>query len=203
MVDPDALARVGIQSFFERTSRLRVVAEAATLGEARIRMEGMPEAAGILITDVPLRDGSGIDIIAEARRREPPLEVIVHCGAVTAHTLRRALAMGARGIVLKCSGGEALLAAAECALQGQVYLDPNLGEVIAEALTDPEDVDRLASDERLLALLSRGLTDKDIARVTGKTDAAVSRDVAMLLRRMGVTSRAAAVGDAVRRGLLL
>lgn len=201
-MDPDALSRVGIQSFFERTSDLRVVAEAATLGEARIRMEGLPETAGILIADVPLRDGSGIDIIAEARRREPPLDVIVHCTAVTAHTLRRALALGARGIVLKCSGGEALLAAIACVQQGQVYLDPNLGDVIAEALAHPENVDRLASDERLLALLARGLTDKDIARVSGKTDAAVSRDVAMLLRRMGVTSRAAAVGEAVRRGLL-
>jgi DNA-binding NarL/FixJ family response regulator len=201
-VDPDALWRVGIQSFFERTSDLRVVAEAATLGEARIRMEGLPETAGILIADVPLRDGSGIDIIAEARRREPPLDVIVHCTAVTSHTLRRALALGARGVVLKCSGGEALLAAIAWVQQGQVYLDPNLGDVIAEALAHPENVDRLASDERLLALLSRGLTDKDIARVTGKTDAAVSRDVAMLLRRMGVTSRAAAVGEAVRRGLL-
>ena len=201
-MDPDALSRVGIQSFFERTRDLRVVAEAAALGEARIRMEGLPEAAGILIADVPLRDGSGIDIIAEARRREPPLEVIVHCTAVTAHTLRRALALGARGVVIKRSGGDALLAAIACAQQGQVYLDPNLGEVIAEALTHPENVERLASDERLLALLARGLTDKDIARVTGKTDAAVSRDVAMLLRRMGVTSRAAAVGEAVRRGLL-
>jgi DNA-binding NarL/FixJ family response regulator len=201
-VDPDALSRVGIQSFFERTSDLRVVAEAATLGEARIRMEGLPETAGILIADVPLRDGSGIDIIAEARRREPPLDVIVHCTTVTSHTLRRALALGARGVVLKCSGGEALLAAIAWVQQGQVYLDPNLGDVIAEALAHPENVDRLASDERLLALLSRGLTDKDIARVTGKTDAAVSRDVAMLLRRMGVTSRAAAVGEAVRRGLL-
>jgi DNA-binding NarL/FixJ family response regulator len=201
-VDPDALSRVGIQSFFERTSDLRVVAEAATLGEARIRMEGLPETAGILIADVPLRDGSGIDIIAEARRREPPLDVIVHCTAVTAHTLRRALALGARGVVLKCSGGEALLAAIAWVQQGQVYLDPNLGDVIAEALAHPENVDRLASDERLLALLARGLTDKDIARVSGKTDAAVSRDVAMLLRRMGVTSRAAAVGEAVRRGLL-
>ncbi|HVS44010.1 MAG TPA: response regulator transcription factor [Candidatus Dormibacteraeota bacterium] len=201
-MDPDALSRVGIQSFFERTSDLRVVAEAATLGEARIRMEGLPETAGILIADVPLRDGSGIDIIAEARRREPPLDVIVHCTTVTSHTLRRALALGARGVVLKCSGGEALLAAIAWVQQGQVYLDPNLGDVIAEALAHPENVDRLASDERLLALLSRGLTDKDIARVTGKTDAAVSRDVAMLLRRMGVTSRAAAVGEAVRRGLL-
>ena len=201
-MDPDALSRVGIQSFFERTPDLRVVAEAATLGEARIRMEGLPETAGILIADVPLRDGSGIDIIAEARRREPPLDVIVHCTAVTAHTLRRALALGARGVVLKCSGGEALLAAITWVQQGQVYLDPNLGDVIAEALAHPENVERLASDERLLALLARGLTDKDIARVTGRTDAAISRDVAMLLRRMGVTSRAAAVGEAVRRGLL-
>lgn len=201
-MDPDALARVGIQSFLERTGRLRVVAEAGTLGEARVRMEGLPEAAAVLITDVPLRDGSGIDIIAEARRRTPPLEVIVHCAEVSAHTLRRVLAMGARGVVLKGSGGDALVAAIECAQNGQVYLDPNLGAVIAEALAHPEDVERLASDERLLGLLARGLTDKDIARIVGKTDAAVSRDVALLLRRMGVTSRAAAVGAAVRRGLL-
>jgi DNA-binding NarL/FixJ family response regulator len=202
VVDADALARVGLQSYLERTSRLRVVAEAANLGEARVRMEGLPESTAILIADVPLKDGTGIDVVGEVRRRTPPLEVVVHTAGITAHTLRRVLAMGARGIVLKNSGGDALLAAVECARRGQIYLDPNLGEVIAEALAFPENVERLASDERLLTLLARGLTDKDIARTLGKTEAGVSRDVAVLLRRMGVTSRAAAVGVAVRRGML-
>ena len=52
-------------------------------------------------------------------------------------------------------------------------------------------------------MVRRGLTDKDIARILGRTPSGVSRDIAGLLQRMGVSSRAAAVSHAVRTGIVV
>jgi DNA-binding NarL/FixJ family response regulator len=203
VVDDHAVVRVGVRSFLEGTGRFRVVAEASSLTEARMRMSTLPESVTLLIADMQLKGGSGIDIIREARLREPPLEVIVLTSFPSARTLRRALAIGARGFVLKEAGGGALLEALIWAQKGHVYLDPRLGEAIVDALVFPDNVDRQASEERLLTLLADGLTDRDIARILSKPQATVSRDISLLLKRMGVTSRAAAVSAALRRGLLV
>ena len=120
-----------------------------------------------------------------------------------ARTLHRALATGARGFVLKEAGGDALVTALACARDGQLYLDPRLGDAITTVLTVPDDIARQASDQRLLSLLADGLTDKDIARILGRTPSGVSRDIAALLQRMGVSSRAAAVSQAVRSGIVV
>jgi DNA-binding NarL/FixJ family response regulator len=203
VVDDHAVVRVGVRSFLEGTGRFRVVAEASSLTEARMRMSTLPESVTLLIADMQLKGGSGIDIIREARLREPPLEVIVLTSFPSARILRRALAIGARGFVLKEAGVGALLEALVWAQKGHVYLDPRLGEAIVDALVFPDNVDRQASEERLLTLLADGLTDRDIARILSKPQATVSRDISLLLKRMGVTSRAAAVSTALRRGLLV
>jgi two-component system response regulator DevR len=203
VVDDHAVVRVGVRSVLEGTGRFRVVAEASSLTEARMRMSALPESVTLLIADMQLKGGSGIDIIREARLLEPPLEVIVLTSFPSARTLRRALAIGARGFVLKEAGGGALLEALTWAQRGHVYLEPRLGEAIVDALVFPDNVDRQASEERLLTLLADGLTDRDIARILGRPQATVSRDISLLLRRMGVTSRAAAVSAALRRGLLV
>jgi len=202
VVDDHALVRAGIRSFLEADGRFAVVAEVGSVAEVRDRLQTLPESVTFLVADIELRDGSGIDVIREARLRRPPLEVVVVTAFPDARTLHRALATGARGFVLKEAGGDALVTALACAARGQLYLDPRLGDAIAAVLTMP-DIERQTSDQRLLSLLAEGLTDKDIARILGRTPSGVSRDIAGLLQRMGVASRAAAVSQAVRTGLLL
>jgi DNA-binding NarL/FixJ family response regulator len=202
VVDDHALVRAGIRSVLEADGRFAVVAEVGSVAEVRDRLPTLPESVSFLIADIELRDGSGIDVIREARLRQPPLEVVVVTAFPDARTLHRALATGARGFVLKEAGGDSLVTALACAQQGQLYLDPRLGDAIATVLTIP-DIERQASDQRLLSLLAEGLTDKDIARILGRTPSGVSRDIAALLLRMGVSSRAAAVSQAVRTGMLI
>ncbi|HEY2702549.1 MAG TPA: response regulator transcription factor [Candidatus Dormibacteraeota bacterium] len=203
VVDDHALVRAGVRSFLEADGRFRVAAEAGSVAEVRARLETLPESVSFLVVDIELRDGSGIDVIREARLRQPPLEVVVLTAFPDARTLHRALATGARGFVLKEAGGDALVTALACARDGQLYLDPRLGGAIATVLTIPDDIARQASDQRLLSLLAEGLTDKDIARILGRTPSGVSRDIAALLHRMGVSSRAAAVSQAVRTGIVV
>ncbi|HEY0409714.1 MAG TPA: response regulator transcription factor [Candidatus Dormibacteraeota bacterium] len=203
VVDDHALVRAGVRSFLEADGRFRVAVEAGSVAEVRARLETLPVSVSFLVVDIELRDGSGIDVIREARLRRPPLEVVVLTAFPDARTLHRALVTGARGFVLKEAGGDALVTALACARDGQLYLDPRLGGAIATVLTIPDDIARQASDQRLLSLLAEGLTDKDIARILGRTPSGVSRDIASLLHRMGVTSRAAAVSHAVRTGIVV
>lgn len=203
VVDDHALVRAGIRSFLDADGRFAVAAEAGGVAEARARLRALPESVAFVVADVELRDGSGIDVIREARLRRPPLEAVVLTAFPDARTLHRALATGARGFVLKEAGGDALVTALACARQGQLYLDPRLGDAIMSVLVHPQEIERQAIDERLLSLLADGLTDKDIARILGRTPSAVSREIASLLHRMGVSSRAAAVSQAVRRGIVV
>ncbi|HVS41222.1 MAG TPA: response regulator transcription factor [Candidatus Dormibacteraeota bacterium] len=203
VVDDHALVRSGVRSFLEADGRFRVTVEAGSVAEVRDRLETLPENVGFVVVDIELRDGSGIDVIRAARLRTPPLEVVVLTAFPDARTLHRALATGARGFVLKEAGGDALVTALACARGGQLYLDPRLGDAITTVLTIPDDIARQASDQRLLSLLADGLTDKDIARILGRTPSGVSRDIAGLLQRMGVPSRAAAVSQAVRAGIVV
>jgi two-component system response regulator NreC len=203
VVDDHALVRSGVRSFLEADGRFRVAVEAASVAEVRSRLETLPDSVRFLVVDIELRDGSGIDVIREARLRRPPLEVVVLTAFPDARTLHRALATGARGFVLKEAGGDALVTALACARDGQLYLDPRLGDAISTVLTIPDDIAQQASDQRLLSLLAEGLTDKDIARILGRTPSGVSRDIAALLHRMGVSSRAAAVSQAVRTGIVV
>lgn len=202
VVDDHALVRAGVRSFLEADGRFRVAAEAGSVAEVRSRLETLPELVSFVVVDIELRDGSGIDVIREVRLRRPPLEVVVLTAFPDARTLHRALATGARGFVLKEAGGDALVTALACAQDGQLYLDPRLGRAITTVLTIPDDIAQQASDQRLLSLLAEGLTDKDIARILGRTPSGVSRDIAALLHRMGVPSRAAAVSLAVRTGIV-
>jgi DNA-binding NarL/FixJ family response regulator len=203
VVDDHALVRSGVRSFLEADGRFRVAMEAGSVAEVRSRLETLPDSVRFLVVDIELRDGSGIDVIREARLRRPPLEVVVLTAFPDARTLHRALATGARGFVLKEAGGDALVTALACARDGQLYLDPRLGDAIATVLAIPDDIAQQASDQRLLSLLAEGLTDKDIARILGRTPSGVSRDIAALLHRMGVSSRAAAVSQAVRSGIVV
>src|SRR5205807_4421630 len=77
VVDDHALVRSGVRSFLEADGRFRVAVEAASVAEVRSRLETLPDSVRFLVVDIELRDGSGIDVIREARLRRPPLEVVV------------------------------------------------------------------------------------------------------------------------------
>lgn len=203
VVDDHPITRVGIRNQLETHSHFRVVAEAGRLAEARALLrKPLLDRVGYLVVDLQLSDGSGLDLIREVRLLDPPPEVVVVTAYPSVQVLRHAVGGGARAVVLKEAGSSALVWALQCVEKGQVFLDPHLGDIIIDALLSSPASERDAYNERLLALLADGLTDKEIGRVVGKTASGVTHDIAALLKRMGVNSRAAAVNEAIQRGIL-
>ena len=203
VIDDHPIVRAGIRNHLEAHSHFRVIVEAGTVTQARALLrKPLPTTVGYLIVDVQLGDGTGLDIIREAQLLDPPLEVVVVTAFPSVQILRHAVGGGARAIVLKEAGSSALVLALTSVERGHVFLDPHLGNIIIDALLAPPVSQREVYNEQLLALLADGLTDKEIARRVGKTASGVTHDISALLKRMGVTSRAAAVNEAIRRGIL-
>ena len=202
VVDDQTLLRAGVRTVLERTGDHRVLAEASSLGEAEVRLGTLPEAAGILITDIELRREWAFDLIRSARRREPPLDVIVITANLSGWNLRCALEAGARGFLPQDAEGSSLVEALRWVRAGGVYLHPRLASAAVDALRSHSSVDRLVSEERMLTLLAGGLSDRDMSRVTGRPRGAINREISLLRRRLGASSRAAAVTVALSRGML-
>src|ERR1700716_3912729 len=97
MVDDHPVVREGIRNLLDSRSRFHVVAEAGSLSEARALMrQPLPKTVGYLVVDVHLNDGSGIDIVREARSLDSPLDAVVVTAFPSVQVLRRAIAGGAR-----------------------------------------------------------------------------------------------------------
>jgi len=202
VVDDQTVFRAGVRSVLERTGEHHVLAEASSLGEAELRLGTLPETAGILITDIQLRREWAFDLIRAARRREHPLDVIVLTESLSGWNLRCALEAGARGFLPKDAEGGSLVEALRRVRDGGVSLHPRLGCAAVDAIRSHSSVDRLVSEERMLTLLAGGLSDRDMSRVTGRPRGAINREISLLRRRLGASSRAAAVTVALSRGML-
>lgn len=202
VVSGHTVLRAGIRHVLERTGDYRVVAEASSLGEAELRLGTVPDTTRILITDVQLDREWAFDLIRAARRGERPLDVIVLTSCLNGWNLRCALEAGARGFLPEEAEGSSLVEALRCVEDGGVYLDPRLGLAAVDAVRSRGSVERLVSEERMLSHLAGGLSDRDISRVTGRSAKAINREISLLRRRLGVSSRAAAVTVALNRGML-
>jgi DNA-binding NarL/FixJ family response regulator len=196
------MLRAGIRHVLERTGDHQVVAEASSLGEAELRLGTVPDTTRVLITDVQLHREWAFDLIRAARRRERPLDIVVLTSCLNGWTLRCALEAGARGFLPEEAESSSLVEALRWVQDGRVYLDPRLGLAAVDAVRSRGSVERLVSEERMLTHLAGGLSDRDISRVTGRPAKAINREISLVRRRLGVSSRAAAVTVALNRGML-
>ncbi len=138
------------------------------------------------------------------RRLEPEAPPVIAIVADEGDA-REALAAGARAVLLRDTGGEALAAAIRAAVQGLVVLD---GSFAADLLRDaPDPPAELAEsltprEAEVLQLLTQGLPNKAIAQRLGISDHTVKFHVNAILGKLGVQSRGEAIVQAVRLGLV-
>ncbi len=183
----------------DRPSPLGSLHFATSVSEGVAWLEQAHEPLLLLLSE-HLADGPGLDLIRAARARSPRhrcLLVLTHNHRVV---VRSALEAGAAAVVLEESLGRtgALVVAVEQVLKGRLFVDPALeqaGEAGAEApgyLT--------AREVAVLRLVAEGLTNRQIGERLHIAASTARDHVQDILRRLGVTSRAAAAVEGVRRG---
>ncbi|MHB8264166.1 MAG: response regulator [Acidimicrobiales bacterium] len=122
VVDDHALLRAGTRQILEQNSRLRVVGEAGTVEEA-IRVVDS-EHPDVVLMDIRLPDGSGLDGARRIVAKNPYVKVVVLSAYDDDDYIRTALALGVAGFLLKTVKSEDLVHAVQAASDGMVVLDP-------------------------------------------------------------------------------
>ncbi|WP_290794815.1 response regulator transcription factor [Halomonas sp.] len=176
--------------------------EADSLARAMQEVDRHEETLDLLLLDLDLPDAEGLDGLRRLRDAYPALPVAILSAEQDRRTVLAAIEMGAVGYIPKSTPRDDLLAALRQLLGGQLYLPPQVmrrpppGHP-APALTAAPSDSRLAglTDKQLevLELLSRGASNKGIARELNVAETTVKTHVSAILRKLGVASRIQAI----------
>ncbi|MGW0869436.1 response regulator [Streptomyces sp. NPDC002740] len=201
VADDHAVVRAGLRALLEGEPDLEVAAEAGS-GEDAVRLAARL-APDLVLMD--LRFGSGgIDGIEAVRRlaaEAPGIPVVMLTSYSGRADVVRALEAGARGYVLKAGLPEELFRAVRGAAAGALGLAPEVvGELVAQSPAPERELS--GREVEVVRLLAEGLSNRAIAGALFLSEATVKTHLVRVYRKLGADNRAAAVSEAVRRGLL-
>ncbi|MEV6878285.1 response regulator transcription factor [Amycolatopsis sp. NPDC051128] len=203
IADDHAVVRAGLRALLDGEPDLEVIAEAGS-GEEAVLL------AAELAPDVVLMDlrfagtDRGIDG-AEAVRRLTAKAAGTAVVMLTSYSGRadvvRALEAGARGYVLKAGSPEELFLAVREAAAGRIGLASEVvGHLVGQVVSPPPELSE--REREVVRLLADGHSNRAIAESLYLSEATVKTHLVRIYRKLGADNRAAAVSEAVRRGLL-
>ncbi len=200
LADDHERMRRSLRLLLDEESEVEVAAEAEDLtAVARHVQEHEPR---VLVLDLRIPGGSGIETIGRLRERAPETQIVVMTMQDDAAFVQRALAAGALGFVVKDRAAEELPSAIRAAARGEEFVSPPLAarlEVLHRALTDDALTPREVEVLRLIAL---GHTSVEIARKLRLSPRTIETHRAHIHAKLELTTRAELVRYALRRGLL-
>ncbi|MER5665004.1 response regulator transcription factor [Streptomyces mirabilis] len=203
IADDHTVVRAGLRALLAGEPDLDVIAEAGS-GEEAVRL------GALLTPDVALMDlrfagpGQGIDGVEAVRRlgvRAPGVAVVMLTSYAGRADVVRALEAGARGYVLKAGPPEELFQAVRTAAAGSMGLAAEIvGELVGQVVNPEQDLSH--REIEVVRLLAEGRSNRAIAEALYLSEATVKTHLVRVYRKLRVDNRAAAVSEAVRRGLL-
>jgi two-component system, NarL family, response regulator DevR len=203
LVDDHEVVRSGLKTMLEATGDMRVVAEAATVVDAIALAERI--CPDVIVMDVRLADGSGIEATREIRARQPQTRVLMLTSFADDAALFASIMAGASGYVLKQIKGGDLVRAIRSVGQGHSLLDPVVTAPVLERLRQGKHLlrdERLArlsaQEERILALVAEGHTNREIGIRLKLAEKTVKNYVSTILAKLEVGRRAEAAAYLAR-----
>jgi two-component system, NarL family, response regulator DevR len=203
IVDDHEVVRLGLSNLLTRQPGWQVVAEAGAVAEAiRLAHEHEPD---VVVMDIRLSDGSGVEACREIVKAHPQTKVIMLTSFAEDDLLFNAISAGAAGYVLKQVGNTDLLRTIETVARGEALLDPSLtGRVLAklrESIRVEAFADLSEQELKVLALIAQGKTNKEIATSLYLGEGTVRNYVSNILGKLGLSNRAEASAYAIRHNL--
>jgi two-component system, NarL family, response regulator DevR len=203
LVDDHEVVRNGIKSLLEETPDVSVVGEAGTVKDAIARVEwARPD---VVIMDVRLPDGSGIEATREIRARLPKTQVLMLTTFADEEALFASIMAGAAGYVLKQIKGVDLVRAVLTVGRGESLLDPAVTKGVLDRLRKGKHLlkdERLArlsaQEERILELITAGKTNREIGEKLHLAEKTVKNYVTSILSKLEVARRAEAAAYLAR-----
>jgi DNA-binding NarL/FixJ family response regulator len=197
IVDDHPIMRFGIAAIVNAQPDMTVIGQAGTRVEAiKIYGETRPD---LVLMDLRLPDGSGVDAIRSIRGMDPSARIVVLTTYEGDEDIHQALSAGATGYVIKGMSNDALIKALHRVLAGQRFLPP----FVAEALSSRAPGTHLSHRElEVLQLMFAGTSNREIADDLHIKEVTVKTHVSVILMRLNVADRTQAVVEGLKRGLI-
>ena len=206
VVDDHEVVRQGLVSLLDRRANLQVVAEAGTVAEAI--EQAHRQQPDLIVMDVRLPDGSGIEACRDIRAEMPETRVVMLTSYPDEEAVMSAIIAGASGYLLKQIRGRDLVNALEAVGRGESLLDPAVTSQVLERIRriaandQPDELAELTQQERkILMLVAEGKTNKEIAAEVYLSDKTVKNYVSSILSKLNLERRAQAAAFVAKHRL--
>jgi DNA-binding NarL/FixJ family response regulator len=204
IVDDHDVVRVGFRQILSEHARFNVAGEARSAAEAQEALRRDPY--DIVLLDLSLPDGSGIDVLRRIKVRYPDTRVLVLSGFSEEQYGINMLRAGASGFLSKTCSMEELIKAIDTIAVGRRYISSKLADMMADGLGAPVDKplhEQLSEREfQIFCHLAEGKTVSDIAEVLFISVKTVSTYRARLMEKMGLRTNSELTYYAVKNGLI-
>ena len=196
LVDDHEVVRLGLRALFGQTGEVEVVAEAGNVADAVKR--AAQHRPDVVLMDLRLPDGTGVDACREMLAANPATRVLFLTSHSDEEAVLSTILAGAAGYLLKEVGSQVLINAIALVHGGQSILDPRVTKLVLNRMsplagtsTGKQPVkDALSPQEqRILALVVEGRTNKEIAKALGLSDKTVKNYLSNAFQKLHVGRR--------------
>ena len=142
----------------------------------------------VALVDLQLPDGTGIDVIKGLQTTSPETRCIVLTSFDDDDALAAAVEAGARAFVLKTVRGGEIVDVVKAVAAGRILLDERTLTRRRQAHPDPT-ASLTASETKVLDLVAKGMTNRDIADELGLAEKTVKNHVTSMLAKLGLSRR--------------
>ncbi|MEJ2150087.1 MAG: response regulator transcription factor [Chloroflexota bacterium] len=206
LADDHEMVRSGLAVFLEGFDDLELVGEANNGAEAiRLCQELQPN---VVLMDLLMPEMDGIEATRSIRQLGSGVQVIALTSYKDEELVQAALDAGAIGFLYKNTSVDELANAIRLADKGKPTLAPEATEVLISLATKPQtqpaktDFDLTDRETQVLALMTEGITNRQIAQQLEISPSTVKAYVSNVLSKLGVSSRTEAVSIALQHDLL-
>ena len=200
LVDDHELIRQGLSRAFERHEDFTVVGEAATIARGAEMARSLKPA--VVVTDVRLPDGTGLDLVRTLRQTSADVGIVVLTMYAGDEQLFSALEAGASAFVAKDAPSDDVVAAARHALVApRSFTAANLAEAMRRKMS-PVGPQLSPREREVLRLLAEGISVSGIARQLFVSESTAKTHISKIYEKLGAGNRAQAIMNAIRAGLL-
>ncbi len=203
LVDDHEVVRQGLKSLLERQKGLEVVTEAGSVADAV--KEAIRTTPDVVVMDLRLPDGSGVDACRDIRAANPNIRVLMLSSYPDEEAVFDAIVAGASGYVLKQVRAHELVSAIQRVGQGESLLDPAITQKVLARIKDLAEPHKgqegglSQQEQRILSLIAEGKTNREIAAEMFLSEKTVKNYVSSILEKLNLSRRAEAAAYYVRR----
>jgi DNA-binding NarL/FixJ family response regulator len=201
--DDHEVVREGLRTLLSRRKDMAVVGEGGTMQEAiETAAKAKPD---VVIMDVRLPDGSGVEACRAIREARPETHVIMLTSYADDEALFASIVAGASGYLLKQTRGQAVVDAIQAVAQGRSLLDPDVTGKVLERVRrgreqeDPAIASLTDQERKVLEQLAEGKTNREIGTALFLSEKTVKNYVSRILDKLGLSRRAQAAAYMAER----